>query len=196
ARRILSIINSAEAKAVIVTSDTPNNTLDMYRQGIEALGCNLFTLADCIAQPVPENATYPLVLPEQLAFLQYTSGSTGNSKGVMLTHANLIANLRQMIAGSLLTEDDVVVSWLPVYHDLGLILMTMAPFYIGARLILLSTTLTKLTSWADAITRYQGTYTAAPDIGYRMLIRQARNPEKYDLSSLRVAINAAEPVRE
>lgn len=195
ARRILSIINSAEAKAVIVPGDTPDATLDTYRQGVEALGCQLFTLADCIAKPVPDNPTFPIVLPEQIAFLQYTSGSTGNSKGVMLTHANLIANLRQMIEGSHITEDDVLVSWLPVYHDLGLILMTMAPFYIGARLILLPTTLTKLTGWADAITRYRGTYTAAPDIGYRMLIRQTRNPEQYDLSSLRVAINAAEPVR-
>lgn len=196
ARRILSIVNSADAKAIILPSDTPEDTLAKYGEGLAAFGCKLFTVGECIAEAVPDGVTFPEVMPEQLAFLQYTSGSTGNSKGVMLTHANLIKNIRQMIAGSAMTEDDVLVSWLPVYHDLGLILMTMAPFYIGARLVLMPTTLTKLTGWADAITRYKGTYTAAPDIGYRMLIRQARDPERYDLSSLRVAINAAEPVRE
>lgn len=195
ARRILSILNACEAKAVIVPSDTPADALEMYRQGVQPFGCQLLTFDQCIAQPVPDDTVFPDIAPDQLAFLQYTSGSTGNSKGVMLTHANLVANLRQMIAGSRMTENDVLVSWLPVYHDLGLILMTMAPFYIGARLVLLPTTLTKLNIWADAITRYKGTYTAAPDVGYRMLVRQVHNPENYDLSSLRIAINAAEPVR-
>lgn len=195
ARRILSILNASEAKVVILPSDTPTEMLETYKQGVEAFGCKLVTADQCVANPVAEDAVLPDIAPDQLAFLQYTSGSTGNSKGVMLTHANLVANLRQMIAGSLMTDQDVVVSWLPVYHDLGLILMTMAPFYIGARLVLLPTTLTKLNAWADAITRYKGTYTAAPDIGYRMLVRQVHNPEQYDLSSLRIAINAAEPVR-
>lgn len=195
ARRILAILSASEAKAVIVPSDTPADLLDTYRQGVEQFGCKLLTFDQCVAENIPESVSFPDIHPEQLAFLQYTSGSTGNSKGVMLTHANLVANLRQMIAGSRMNESDVLVSWLPVYHDLGLILMTMAPFYIGARLILMPTTLTKLNAWAEAITRYKGTYTAAPDIGYRMLVRQVQNPAQYDLSSLRIAINAAEPVR-
>ncbi len=194
-RRILSILNSTEAKAIIVPTDTPSDVLATYREGIAMFGCKLFTVDDCTANPVSPEVLFPEIVPDQLAFLQYTSGSTGNSKGVMLTHANLVANLRQMIAASQMTEDDVLVSWLPVYHDLGLILMTMAPFYIGAALILLPTSLTKLTNWVEAITRYKATYTAAPDTGYRMLMQQVREPERYDLSTLRVAINAAEPVR-
>lgn len=193
ARRVLTILSACEAKAVIVPSDTPEEVLLTYQQGVQAFGCVLLTVADCLkSEPT---ADFPQVDPDDLAFLQYTSGSTGNSKGVMLTHANLVANLRQMVAASLMTDNDVLVSWLPVYHDLGLILMTMAPFYIGARLVLLPTTLTKMSRWLDAVVEYKGTYTAAPDVGYRQLIKQVRDPDKYDLSTLRIAINAAEPVR-
>jgi len=192
-RRVLTILSACDAKAVIVPSDTPEDVLTTYRQGVAAFGCVLLTVSDCL-QSDP-GVEFPAVEPENLAFLQYTSGSTGSSKGVMLTHANLVANLRQMVAASKMTADDVLVSWLPVYHDLGLILMTMAPFYIGARLVLLPTTLTKMSRWLDAIVEYKGTYTAAPDVGYRQLIKQVREPEKYDLSTLRIAINAAEPVR-
>ena len=193
-RRALTIFTACEAKAVIVPSDTPQEMLDGYRQAVEAFGAKLFTFDECVQSEA--TADFPKIEAEQLAFLQYTSGSTGSSKGVMLTHENLIANLRQMIAGSNMTDDDVLVSWLPVYHDLGLILMTMAPFYIGARLVLLSTALTRMSHWLNAIMDYKGTYTAAPDVGYRQVIKQIRDPEKYDLSTLRIAINAAEPVRE
>lgn len=192
-RRALAIFTACEAKAVIVPSDTPQEMVDTYRQGVEAFGAKLFTFDECLQSEVADN--FPEIEPEQLAFLQYTSGSTGNSKGVMLTHKNLVANLRQMIAGSNMTDEDVLVSWLPVYHDLGLILMTMAPFYIGARLILLTTALTRMSHWLNAIMEYRGTYTAAPDVGYRQVIKQTRDPEKFDLSTLRIAINAAEPVR-
>jgi acyl-CoA synthetase (AMP-forming)/AMP-acid ligase II len=191
--RVLSILNSCGAKAVIVPGDTPAEQVETYRQGLGAFGAALWTFDQCLDGD-PQD-TFPVVEAEDLAFLQYTSGSTGDSKGVMLTHSNLVANLRQMIAASKMTDEDVIVSWLPVYHDLGLILMTMAPFYIGARLILLPTTMTKLSGWLDAITRHKGTFTAAPDIGYRQAIRQIRDPSRYDLSHLRIAVNAAEPVR-
>ena len=192
-RRALSIFSACAAKVVIVPSDVSTEMIESYRQGIEAFGAKLFTFDECLQSEV--SADFPPIEAEQLAFLQYTSGSTGNSKGVMLTHKNLIANLRQMIAGAEMTEAEVLVSWLPVYHDLGLILMTMAPFYLGARLILLPTALTRMSHWLNAIMENKGTLTAAPDVGYRQVIKQTRDPKKYDLSSLRIAVNAAEPIR-
>lgn len=191
--RVLSIFASCAAKAIIVPSDTPDETVEKYRDALRVFGAELYRFNECLT----DNPTFafPTPEPDDVAFLQYTSGSTGKSKGVMLTHRNLVANLRQMVAATQMTDEDVLVSWLPVYHDLGLILMTMAPFYVGARLILLPTSLLRMAAWLEAITQYKGTITAAPDVGYRQVIRQVREPSKYDITSLRIAISGAEPIR-
>jgi acyl-CoA synthetase (AMP-forming)/AMP-acid ligase II len=192
-QRILKIIQLSNARMVIVPTDTPESELEAYRQISATADCAVYTFSECVAVKTSDSMVFPELDPEDLAFLQYTSGSTGDSKGVQLSHRNLVANLRQMIAAADLTAQEVLVSWLPVYHDLGLILMTMAPFYLGARLILLPTTLTNLGKWLSAIEKFKGTFTAAPDIGYRLCAKQVR--DTYDLSSLRSALSGAEPIR-
>ncbi len=138
------------------------------------------------------------VAEEDLAFLQFTSGSTGSPKGVMLTHANLLANLRAIAKGADLRGDDVVVSWLPLYHDMGLIGSWMAPLYFGMPLILMSplTFLARPARWLQAIHHHRATLSPAPNFAYELCARKVEDAEieGLDLSSWRFALNGAEPV--
>jgi acyl-CoA synthetase (AMP-forming)/AMP-acid ligase II len=187
AERIESIAKSCEARFIALPENSPK---------VHKLTSKGFTCLTTLETEQTEIKTeYPEVQPDDIAFLQYTSGSTGNPKGVMLTHANLLTNMRQMIAGMQITEQDIFVSWLPVYHDMGLILMTMVPFYLAADVHLLHADLRNLRDWFKTIHASRGTFTAAPDFAYRLCLRQLVSLREFDISSLRVALNAAEPVR-
>ncbi|MDJ0806644.1 MAG: AMP-binding protein [Gammaproteobacteria bacterium] len=133
-----------------------------------------------------------------LAFLQYTSGSTGDPKGVMLTHAQLLANIRAMGKAVDATSSDVFISWLPLYHDMGLIGAWLGSLYFGIPLVAMSPLrfLARPSRWLRAIQRHHGTLSAAPNFGYELCLTKIR-PEEIeglDLSSWRWAFNGAEPV--
>ncbi len=138
------------------------------------------------------------VKESDLAFLQFTSGSTGNPKGVMLTHANLLANLRAIQKGADVRSDDVIVSWLPLYHDMGLIGCWMGSLYFGVPLILMSplTFLARPSRWLREIQNHRGTLSAAPNFAYELCVNKIpdKQIEGLDLSSWRMALNGAEPV--
>jgi fatty-acyl-CoA synthase len=135
---------------------------------------------------------------EDLALLQYTSGSTGNPKGVMLTHANLLANVRAIGEALGLRKDDVGVSWLPLYHDMGLIGAWLMPLYFGLPVVVLSPLafLSRPARWLRAFHRYHGTIGAAPNFAYELAAAKISDDEIHglDLSAWRAALNGAEPV--
>ncbi|MFN2646602.1 MAG: AMP-binding protein, partial [Burkholderiales bacterium] len=134
----------------------------------------------------------------QIGFLQYTSGSTGQPKGVVLTHENLLANVRAMGRGARATSADVFVSWLPLYHDMGLIGGCFATLYLGFPVVLMSPLafLSRPSQWLRAVHRHRGTISGGPNFSYELCLRRIPDHELegLDLSSWRFAFNGAEPV--
>jgi acyl carrier protein len=137
--------------------------------------------------------------PTDTALLQYTSGSTGQPKGVVLTHANLLANIRAMGTAIGASASDVFVSWLPLYHDMGLIGAWLGSLYYGIPLVLLPTPafIARPARWLWAMQRYRGTLSAGPNSAYEIVASKVPDDQLagLELSSWRVAFNGAEPVR-
>lgn len=195
-RRQVGILDNARATFLL--------SIPEMRVGSRFLRAQVASLEDVLSVDDVRRARDPHQLwpvPEagDLAFLQYTSGSTGRPKGVMLTHANLLANVRAL--GDAFQLDggrDVFVSWLPLYHDMGLIAAWMASMYYGIPLVLMSPKrfLARPVRWLQAISQYGGTLSAAPNFAYELCLSRIRDEEMegIDLSSWRIAANGAEAV--
>jgi acyl-CoA synthetase (AMP-forming)/AMP-acid ligase II len=174
-------------------------TIGWFRQGVDksvALAPNVREVlepteldADGAPPPLAEPS------PDDLAFLQYTSGSTGQPRGVMLTHRNLIETCHFMAAAAGLTPEDRVVSWLPLYHDMGLIGLSFTPPLMAAPVWLLPPDLRNPRQWVELMTEVRASFTVSPDFGYRNCVRHVRDPKGIDLSSVKAALSGAEPVR-
>ena len=149
----------------------------------------------------PRLSTPTAVPLDSIALLQYTSGSTARPKGVVLTHANIAANVSAILGPTGLDArpGDVAVSWLPLYHDMGLIGMLLSSVYAGADAVLLSPVLflKRPSAWLDAIARYRGTVSFAPSFAYEICQRRVKASQlaALDLSCWRVAGCGAEPIR-
>lgn len=150
-----------------------------------------------------EAAAKPTTLPQlknadAVALIQYTSGSTGDPKGVVLSHANLLANVRAMGRIMDATSADVFVSWLPLYHDMGLIGAWLGCLHFAARLYVMSpiSFLVRPQSWLWAMHRYRATLSASPNFGFELCLAKIPEDELkgLDLGSLRMIANGAEPV--
>jgi 1-acyl-sn-glycerol-3-phosphate acyltransferase len=193
-RRHARLLTNAETVALITV---PEATLvaRLLRTQVEDLR-HVVTVAELRQKPVAW--TPAPARTQDLAFLQYTSGSTGDPKGVMLTHGNLLANLRSMGPMVDISSRDVFVSWLPLYHDMGLIGACLGSLYYGFPLVVMSPLafLARPARWLRAIHRHRGTLSAAPNFAYELCLRaiQDHEIEGLDLSSWRMTINGAEPV--
>ncbi len=146
----------------------------------------------------PPATGLPRPEPHDIAFLQYTSGSTSDPKGVAVSHANLLANL-EMIRLSLGTSrQSTYVNWVPLYHDMGLILNALQTLYVGALCVLMAPNafMQRPLNWLRAIHRYRAEVGCSPNFGYDLCVSRYRadQMEGVDLSSWKVALNGAEPV--
>ncbi|MBA2779555.1 AMP-binding protein [Billgrantia kenyensis] len=192
-RRHGRILNNAGARLLITVAEARSVAHLLHA---EAPHCHIATLAELDEAPEAQAPAVPAA--NDLALLQYTSGSTGDPKGVQLTHAQLLANIRAMGQRLQARPDDVFVSWLPLYHDMGLIAAWLASLYYGIPLVVMSplSFLSRPLRWLELIDRHRGTISGAPNFGYELCLR-ALTPERMqglDLSSWRVAFNGAEPV--
>jgi acyl-CoA synthetase (AMP-forming)/AMP-acid ligase II len=154
---------------------------------------------DSLVDDAPGGRDRSLPGADDLAFIQYTSGSTSEPKGVAVSHANLIYNQQMLQAGLKSSAETTIVSWLPVYHDLGLIAQLLHALFVGSSCVLMPPMafLQKPLRWLQAITRYRGVYSAAPNFGFELCARKVLPEElqSLDLSTWTLALNAAEPVR-
>ncbi|HYH47875.1 MAG TPA: fatty acyl-AMP ligase [Thermoanaerobaculia bacterium] len=192
--RLQSIVADARPAAVLTTSQ-------LHGQ-IAPLAASLGAACLAVEEVVDDLADFwvdPGVGPDTLAFLQYTSGSTAEPKGVMISHGNLLANEAMIQAAFAQTSDSVIVGWLPLYHDMGLIGTVLQPLFVGAPCILMSPIafLQRPRRWLDAITRYRATTSGGPNFAYDLCERKIGPDERasLDLSTWQVAFNGAEPVR-
>lgn len=192
-RRQAGILRNAEAPILITTSETR-----LSARVIRALAADLRHVVTMDDLRVGGDAARPSLAREDVALLQYTSGSTGDPKGVVLTHANLLANIRAIGRVLRATPDDVVVSWLPLYHDMGLIGTWLGSMYHGCPFVVMSPLqfIARPERWLWTIHRYRGTLSAGPNFGYDICTRKIADTrlEGLDLSSWRMAGNGAEAI--
>jgi acyl-CoA synthetase (AMP-forming)/AMP-acid ligase II len=174
-------------------------TIGWFRKGVDA-AVELAPSVRAVLEPQDLEAdarlpALPTAREEDLAFLQYTSGSTGHPRGVMLTHANVVATCHVMAEAAGITAEDRVVSWLPLYHDMGLIGCCLTPPLTATRIWLLPPDLRNPRQWLELITRVRATFTVSPDFGYRNCVRHVSETSDLDLTSLKAALSGAESVR-
>ncbi len=196
---VLGIAQDAQPIAAVLTvSQTASRSRDAIQRS-EALRRARWLVTDDLPKSDSGSHTAYAATPDTLAFLQYTSGSTANPKGVMVSHGNLLQNQSIIARVFGQTDESVIVGWLPFYHDMGLIGNLLQPLYAGAQSVLMAPAsfLQRPVRWLRAISRFRGATSGGPNFAYDLCVDQIGEEEKagLDLSSWTVAFNGAEPVR-
>ena len=187
-----TVIDMIEAKAVVVSDPFLAAVPVLEERGVKVVTIEQLLAADPI-DPVETGE-------DDVALMQLTSGSTGSPKAVVITHRNVCSNAEAMFIGAEYDVDrDVMVSWLPCFHDMGMIGFLTVPMYFGAELVKVTPMdfLRDTLLWAKLIDKYKGTMTAAPNFAYALFAKRLRKqakPGQFDLSTLRFALSGSEPV--
>lgn len=193
-------IAAASGAALLLASESNLSLVEPARARLPALR-DFHSVESLFAPELRAlNFVSPTLAPDDLCFLQFTSGSTSRPKGVMVTHANLIANASAFLGPQGLDRNtqDIGVSWLPLFHDMGLIGFILGPLIVDIPVVILPTATFARGPrvWLETISKYRGTITYAPNFAYALAIKRLkpRDVESLDLSCLRVSGSGAEPI--
>jgi acyl-CoA synthetase (AMP-forming)/AMP-acid ligase II len=194
AARLAAVAADSQAAAALTTDSWAKRVTDLLPAPLRNVPLIAIDRYDA-----PQRFERAAVAPDAAALVQYTSGTTSAPKGIVITHAALIANLEMMRSAGQVDRRSVYVSWLPLFHDMGLIGVILEALYAGARAVLMPPLafLQRPNRWLEAIGRYQGTIAGAPNFAYDLCVRRFRAEAElvFDLSSWRMAFCGAEPIR-
>jgi acyl-CoA synthetase (AMP-forming)/AMP-acid ligase II len=192
-------LTSSQAAVVLTTKALQGKLKSQLSSSEFGVSASRWLATESIPEGDAANWVEPDISSDTLAFLQYTSGSTGVPKGVMVTHGSLLHNQQVLQTAFGHSAQSVGVGWLPLFHDMGLIGNVLQALYLGASCVLMSPIafIQKPIRWLQAISRYQATTSGAPNFAYDLLCRQVKDEQlsSLDLSSWDVAFTGAEPVR-
>ncbi len=202
--RCTTILDNAQAQ-LLITFDRAARVADIARDRVASVERvlaveELLASGDALSvrAALDEHGPHVAVVATDTALIQYTSGSTGDPKGVELTHAAVVANIRASVAGCGLRDGDVLVSWLPLYHDMGLIAGWLMPLWYGVPTVIMSplTFLARPSRWLRALSEYRATCSVAPNFAFDLCVKRIDDAERaeLDLSRVRVILNGAEPI--
>jgi amino acid adenylation domain-containing protein len=196
--RLESIVMDSGAKAALTVSSVLAR-LDHLSRNMPFLSSLQWLDTETVSETLAAEWQRPKLSADSLALLQYTSGSTSQPKGVMLTNANVLSNEAMIKHAFEQSEESVIFGWLPFYHDMGLIGNVIQPIYLGARSVLISPVafLQRPLRWLQGISRYRATTSGGPNFAYDLCVRKIGEDERsrLDLSTWRTAFNGAEPIR-
>ena len=196
--RLQAMVADAQATVALTTAPILSMAEFVFAQAPDLAALQWLT-TDTLADGTEDGWQEPALTGDSLAFLQYTSGSTRTPRGVMLSHDNLLYNSSLIRQAMEVTPDAIVVSWLPPYHDMGLIGAILQPLYAGCTCILMSPVsfLQRPFRWLQAISRYRATISGGPNFAYDLCVRKITPEQRatLDLSCWSLAFNGAEPVR-
>jgi acyl-CoA synthetase (AMP-forming)/AMP-acid ligase II len=197
--RFLSIVRNTQPALGLTTAPLQALVQFLSIQHPDLHGLPWLKSDEITREPVEERWNAPDAGPESLAFLQFTSGSTSEPKGVMLTHSNLMHNLAMIQRAMNAEEGARAVFWLPFYHDMGLIGGVLGPVYCGVSITLMSPIhfIQHPLHWLEAITQTRAEISGGPNFAYDLCVRKITPEQRasLDLSSWKVAFNGAEPIR-